>query len=357
MKQLYGQDDLKKLKDSKPIPIIAHSHELVVPVVYAEMTKKFLEKKGVHLPLTHKQLMDMKHKAQSLAKGGDVKKIINKKGTQQVNQQKVIIHLGEKKKSVRRKRQIKKKTEEQTSANQPPPPPPTPNPGPTPNNSKMAVRPESFYPNNYFNEPLRPNNFDLVRPYSANTPFFQPESKLNKDLNKEIEESVKRERDRLDEYKKEIERRLDQTKELERSIQKQLEQSQPLRKDDRQIPIRDVRDQGTQSDEIIGEIIEEEEKKNDLPNIKEPIDDVLEDIIEEKKEPGGNGLDQIKRFEEEMNLKTKSKNVILDLLQKQNIKLGSIDKATKQKVILWMFANQNKIDFDSFLVGSAKYKK
>ena len=60
---LYGAEDLKKLKDSKPVPIIAHSHETIVPVVYAGMVNRFLEKKGIHLPLTHHELADMKREA------------------------------------------------------------------------------------------------------------------------------------------------------------------------------------------------------------------------------------------------------------------------------------------------------
>jgi len=103
MTKLYGNDDLVKLKQSKPIPITAHTNELVVPVVYADMTKKWLENKGVKLPLTVHQLADMKKEAQSLARGGRVKGRRVKKtvvignlqrGKQnQINQQKVIVKL------------------------------------------------------------------------------------------------------------------------------------------------------------------------------------------------------------------------------------------------------------------------
>jgi len=63
---LIKKDDLEKLKESKPVPITAHSGELVVPVVYASTVQKFLEKKGVKLPLTHKQLAEMKREAASI---------------------------------------------------------------------------------------------------------------------------------------------------------------------------------------------------------------------------------------------------------------------------------------------------
>jgi len=60
---LYNKEDLARLKDSKPIQITAHTHECIVPVVYSGMVNRFLEKKGVHLPLTHHQLADMKREA------------------------------------------------------------------------------------------------------------------------------------------------------------------------------------------------------------------------------------------------------------------------------------------------------
>jgi hypothetical protein len=95
-RRLYGEDDLFKLKHSKPVPIIAHTNEIVVPVVYASMVKKFLDEKGVSLPLTHKQLSEMKHEAQSLATGG----IVQKGKQNQVNKQKVKV--GEKRKKAKK---------------------------------------------------------------------------------------------------------------------------------------------------------------------------------------------------------------------------------------------------------------
>ena len=216
MKQ-YTKSDLLKLKDSKPVPIIAHSHELVVPVVYADMTKKYLEKKGITLPLTHKELNGMKKEAQSLAKGGnvknikDIKNIKNVKGQQQVATQKVIINLG---KTKRRRIKKKKVKEAHESSFTPFTPPNTPNPPNPPINKKM-------YPTNYFNQPVRPNNFEMIRPYSANTAFFQPDKPKDKD--KEIEE-----------YKKELEKRANQIKELERNEQRIRESQQPIRKDENQ---------------------------------------------------------------------------------------------------------------------------
>ena len=60
---LYGKEDLARLKDSKPIQITAHTHECIVPVVYSGMVNRFLESKGIQLPLTHHHLAEMKHEA------------------------------------------------------------------------------------------------------------------------------------------------------------------------------------------------------------------------------------------------------------------------------------------------------
>jgi len=74
------KQDLLKLKDSKPVPITAHSHEVIIPVVYASRVNKFLEKEGIHLPLTHHQLAELKRKA-SKVKG----KIQSKEGSDEGN--------------------------------------------------------------------------------------------------------------------------------------------------------------------------------------------------------------------------------------------------------------------------------
>lgn len=96
------REDLKRLKASKPIPITAHTNELVVPVVYARQTKAYLERQGITLPLTPHQLAEMKKDAQSLAKGGTVKNkkkkktkssIIQKGLQNQINQQRVTVKI------------------------------------------------------------------------------------------------------------------------------------------------------------------------------------------------------------------------------------------------------------------------
>lgn len=47
---------LLALKDSKPVPITAHSHEIIVPCVYTETVKKMMKAKGIELPLSPEKL-------------------------------------------------------------------------------------------------------------------------------------------------------------------------------------------------------------------------------------------------------------------------------------------------------------
>ena len=98
---LYDRDDLDRLKKSKPVPITAHSGELVVPVVYADMVEHYLKKKGITLPLSHHELADMKREAASMARGGKVtikqKKSKGKKVMSQ--QQTVIVNIAKNKRS------------------------------------------------------------------------------------------------------------------------------------------------------------------------------------------------------------------------------------------------------------------
>lgn len=60
------KSDLKKLKKSKPVPIIAHSSELMIPVVYVRKVKQFLKKEGIKLPLPQKKLSKLKKIAKKI---------------------------------------------------------------------------------------------------------------------------------------------------------------------------------------------------------------------------------------------------------------------------------------------------
>lgn len=51
---------LLALKDSKPVPITAHSHEIIIPCVYTETVKKMMKAKGIELPLTPAKLAELR---------------------------------------------------------------------------------------------------------------------------------------------------------------------------------------------------------------------------------------------------------------------------------------------------------
>lgn len=51
---------LLALKDSKPVPITAHSHEIIIPCVYTETVKKIMKAKGIELPLSHSKLAELR---------------------------------------------------------------------------------------------------------------------------------------------------------------------------------------------------------------------------------------------------------------------------------------------------------
>lgn len=75
------KNDLLKLKHSKPVPIVAHSGELIIPVAYSSRVKEFIKKEGMKIPLSPEQLAGLKKKARetegepdpSYAVGGTVK--------------------------------------------------------------------------------------------------------------------------------------------------------------------------------------------------------------------------------------------------------------------------------------------
>ena len=81
--QNITKNSLLKLKESKAVPIIAHSGELIVPVAYTGVVKKFLDDKNIKLPLSYQKLEMLKKKASQMkgepnpdeyARGGVIKK-------------------------------------------------------------------------------------------------------------------------------------------------------------------------------------------------------------------------------------------------------------------------------------------
>ena len=190
--KIYSKSDLRKLADSKAVPLIAHSHEVIVPVVYSDMVKRFLEDKGVKLPLTQAQLAEMKREAKAVgskdvghAKGGTVKQSM--KNVQAVNQ-KVVVNIGTRKgKKKRGKKRITK--------------------------ASTLIGGPSLY------DELRPTAWTSFRQINAG--FSNP---LFGDTKKEAADHYKTEREAVDKYKTEVEQKArDSLKELDDKKKEQEE--------------------------------------------------------------------------------------------------------------------------------------
>jgi hypothetical protein len=63
IKKYVTKNSLIKLKDSTPIHITAHKHEIIIPVALTGLVNKFLDDKGIKLPLTHHDLALLKKDA------------------------------------------------------------------------------------------------------------------------------------------------------------------------------------------------------------------------------------------------------------------------------------------------------
>lgn len=207
---MYTKLDLLKLKDSKPVPIIAHSHETIVPVVYASMVNKFLKKQGVELPLTHHKLAELKREAKAV--GGTLKDHGYAKGTS---------NLKSKTKKISQKSKVKVNQNQNVVINI---------------NKKSSQRHSTSVPNlrpSFFDQ-LRPNNWASIRPLSAG--YVQPASIPN--YKQEADEHLKRELSAIEKYRKELQghsiiptlakRVIDQIKDKEPLV-KSIE---PIRKND-----------------------------------------------------------------------------------------------------------------------------
>jgi len=158
---------LLKLKKSKPIPITAHTGEIIVPCVYTEVVGDFMKKKGIKLPLDVHKLAELRRIAQATGKNeGYAKGTKNlkksrkvklpKKNTVQIKGSNIVggpissndmisIKIGQPKPRARQARPVKKE-----EVRIPPP-----------------LLPES---NERGFSMLSPPNFHLIRPFSTSAP-------------------------------------------------------------------------------------------------------------------------------------------------------------------------------------------
>lgn len=268
MNKNITKQGLLRLKNSKPIPITAHTHEIIIPCVFTETVQKFLDKRGIKLPLTHHQLAEYKRKAAKIhghlkeesddeedegnshARGTSNIKVSNVKGPVYINTHPT------KAKRRRGKRIISRRIA--TSASGLIPTPIGPRIQPPPSNT---IRP------NY-------NTFAMIRPqgitYSANTPTLL-------DIQQELKAEQKREKEAIEKREKELitqgeiqKKNLDSlTKALE--AEKKKEQAL-IREDSRLIPPTSG---GSSSTTDLGTIYsssdEEEEEPEEKPGKEEAV--------------------------------------------------------------------------------------
>jgi len=286
------KQDLLKLKDSKPVSITAHTHECIVPVVYAGMVGEFLKKKGIELPLTHHQLADFKREAHvSGYDKGYAKGTINLKDANLKNS-KVTINIGEKKKKRKAKKKEKGEQKERERKSEP--------------KIKQKISQKVYInlgkgdrgvggggdsdrPSRIPDQPIRPSNFALIRPhsYASNTP-------IQTDYNREFQETHKRQQEALDKYKKELETSRDVIKDLTERKEREKKDKEPIVIDMTTKPIRDNLDIKTPDEEK-----KEAEKIEDLVIGDKSSSDEEEEEEEESEEES--------EEEEEVKVKEKEK--------------------------------------------------
>lgn len=210
MDKNISKKDLLKLKDSKPVPITAHSHEIIIPVCYTSKVKKFLDKEGIKLPLSKEKLAALRKKARETE--GNIKDIEDdensyakgttnlKQSQQQQNISKITIYNAPR---PQRRRKRKGKAKLRTT-------------------SGLINIPEQ---QRVLDNLPKPSSFSLIRPiYPANTPII--------DYKKSLDESVKKEKEAIEKRQKEIE---DESKkssskidQLEKNLEEERKKSQAI---------------------------------------------------------------------------------------------------------------------------------
>lgn len=278
-KYIPNKNDLLKLKESKGVPVLAHSHETIVPVVYSSLVNNFLKSKGIKLPLTHQQLKDFKDKAKKLeghpkleefAKGGLVGMIgkdpvlmpyvreqpFAKGGNINVGHRfNKKIHVGHNihiNYAPRRRRKVSKgnpltgKLSTQTLLKNPI------------GVANMVGKPSLY-------DTLRPNNYAMIRPLMTSG-FTQPP--IIPDYKREAEEHLKREREALAKYKKEIEeKQIDSVKQLEEKKKEIAIEKAPLVEPN--FELLRPKEEEVQEQQI-AESAEIPEEKEDVPSEPKP---------------------------------------------------------------------------------------
>lgn len=260
---------LLKLKKSKPIPITAHTGEIIIPVAYTETVKKMLDKKGIKLPLSRDKLAKLRKIAQKtegeLSESDTDEGESYAKGTANLKGQTININIdtqNKKKRKTRRKRKTKLKTV--SGLIEPP--------------KQESLLKTIKNPNINV---LRPNDtFSLIRPitYSASTPVLDYKKILDENLEKEKVTIKKRE----EELKEEVRLKNQRLDALERSYEEERRRNEALIRQDLLIPrpreehkYRDKDEEREVDEDIIGQMKDDikgwKRERLDLDDLKEQV--------------------------------------------------------------------------------------
>lgn len=291
---------LLKLKKSKPIPITAHTGEIIIPVAYTETVKKMLDKKGIKLPLSRDKLAKLRKIAQKtegeLSESDTDEGESYAKGTANLKGQTININIdtqNKKKRKTRRKRKTKLKTV--SGLIEPP--------------KQESLLKAIKNPNINV---LRPNDtFSLIRPitYSASTPVLDYKKILDENLEKEKATIKKRE----EELKEEVRLKNQRLDALERSYEEERRRNEALIRQDLLIPRPREEHKHRDEDE---EREEEEEEDNtfDIHMYKHLSLDKLKEILIEDLQMIAYGED-ITDMENQIDVQT-SKQEVFNLFRK-----------------------------------------
>ena len=259
---------LLKLKKSKPIPITAHTGEIIIPVAYTETVKKMLDKKGIKLPLSREKLAKLRKIAQKtegeISESDEDEGESFAKGTTNLKGQTININIDTqktRKRRIKRKRKTKLKTV--SGLIEPP--------------KQESLLKKIQNPNINV---LRPNDtFSLIRPitYSASTPVLDYKKVLDENLEKEKALIKKRE----EELKEEVQLKNRRLEALEKSYEDERKRNEALIRQDLLVPRPRERkyedsDEEREVDrnilnEMKADIKEWKKEKLDLEDLKEEV--------------------------------------------------------------------------------------
>jgi hypothetical protein len=262
MDKNISKKDLLKLKDSKPIPITAHSFEIVIPVCYTSKVKKFLDKEGIKLPLSKEKLAKLRKIAKNTK--GELSESDEEndeesyaKGTTNLKQT-INIKIDTRSKSKKKRKGRKKKYLKTTSG------------------LVEAPKQESLLKQikNPDINVLRPNNFSLIRPitYSASTPVTDYKKILDENLEKE-KALIKKREDELKEEVQEKNRRIDR---LTQSYEEEKRRNEALIRNDFLLPPPRPKKKDYDTDEEREQYSSDEDEKDAVDAKKEIINDIKE---------------------------------------------------------------------------------